>query len=126
MDTPMVCSVLRNFAEAYTHNSEVEAKLRAGIEAGIKSSRADTSCRLAEMEKGLAAFREATGVNLLTDHGHPIWDIRGAGEAVKLLMALRKMPHEALSEAVQRLHEASAAIEQAEKIVRQMPEVPHA
>lgn len=113
MDAPFVCSLLRNFSESHVHVSEIEPKLKEARAEASKAARADREYRLQEMERAIAEFKTATGVDLLTDRGHPIWDIGSVGEAVKLIAGLRSRPVADLREAAANLKGASAAIESA-------------
>jgi hypothetical protein len=123
MDTLLVCSVLRNVSESYVPASEIDDRVKAAVEERLKSMREDRNYRLQELEKAFAEFREATGVDLMTDRNHPIWDMRGAGDAVKLLMEMRSRPADELRDAAVSLRKASTAIEQAMAVVGVSAEV---
>jgi hypothetical protein len=118
MDSALVCSVLRNFSESHVHVSEIEPKLKQAKEEALKSARADKEHRLKELEDAMRIFKEASGIDLLTDRRHPIWEIGAVGEAVKLIMALRGRPEAELREAADRLKSASAAIETALAVMK--------
>jgi hypothetical protein len=113
MDALLVCSVFRNFAESHTPNHEINTRIRAGVEERLKTLRADKDYRLEQFTKAFQDFEEATGVNLLTDRDAPIWDVKGAGEAVKTLMSMRKTPAEALRAAADGMRNAGAVLEAA-------------
>lgn len=118
MDTLFTCAVLRNVAENYVPATEVKEQIKIGLEQKLKERKADFDYRGKEMERAIREFREVTGVNLMDDkRDHPIWGIKDAGEAVKLLMEMRQTPAEELREAAERLRGAAAAVEQAMKLV---------
>lgn len=113
MDTLLCCSVIRNFSENYTANDDVQEKVKAATEKAVKEAADSKSHRQKEAQEALAVFQKETGVNLLTDRGNPIWDIKGAGEAVRTLMAMRSTPAEKLKEISESLKQAAEVVETA-------------
>jgi hypothetical protein len=75
--------------------------------------KADHDYKIERFQEAFNKFKEATGVDLMSERGDPIWDIKGAGEAVKVLMAMRHRPVERLRELAQGLRDAGAIVEAA-------------
>lgn len=117
MDTLLVCSILRNFAESHVHVSEVEPKIKAARAEGEKASRDWNERRVKELEEAIQKFKEHSGIDLMGSHGHPRRDIKGIGAAIELLIAMRRTPVEEMRHAAESLREAGAAIDAALKIV---------
>lgn len=111
LDTLFVCSLLRNFAESHVHQDDIEERVKKACEVAVHNARADTSARLREMEDALKKFQESSGINLLTDRGHPAWDMREIGDAVAMLVAMRSTPAEELRKAAEQLRNASQTVE---------------
>ena len=113
MDALFVCSILRNFSESYVHCSEIESRIKTAREEEQK--RADTmrGYRLKELETAFQRFKAASGIDLITDRGHPVWEIGEIGKAVKLITSLRHSPIEEIQAIQATLQASLAAVEEA-------------
>lgn len=113
MDELFICSVLRSFSEGLIPSSEVQAMV---VEARRKE-RIDTEAlcghRLKELEKGIADFKDRSGVDLMERHGHLTWQLGNIAEAVKLIVNLQGRPIEEIARAQHALQTGLAAIEAA-------------
>lgn len=113
MDTLMVCSILRNFAESHTHNSEVEGRIKSEVKAAVNAAHDYRDRRLADLEAAIKKFADVSGVEILGRLGNPTWELGNIGEAVGFIRALKTQPAEVLKKAADGLRAASAAIETA-------------
>lgn len=122
MDSLFVCSVLRNFAEGYVPSSDIQKLAAPLIEKAKADAISSSGERLKKLERAFQKFKEVSGVDLLTDYGHPIWNIEGVAGAVGMLMNLRSSSRTELGEARRALAGAEAALAVAEKLLFQTVE----
>lgn len=90
MDQLFVCACLRSFSEAYVPKSDVNDRVKAEMEEGIKRAVNLRASRLEELESAVSQFKEHSGIDLLTKWGHPRYDLKDVGEAITALMSLRQ------------------------------------
>lgn len=113
MDTLFVCSALRNFAESYVHVSEIQPQIQAAREDGRKEAESLRQYRLKELESAVQRLRDEAGIDILTDRGHPVWNMGDIGQAVNLIAALRAQPVAEIASAQAKLRDSIAAIDAA-------------
>jgi hypothetical protein len=123
MDEVFVCSVLRNFSENYVPLKDVEGKIREACDADRKRAKDYSQHRQKELEDGYRRFKEITGIDLLESHGHPIWDMKGCGDAIKLLMGMRNQPLSEIFKAKEHLESGIKAIEAALAVLDNSPKL---
>jgi hypothetical protein len=123
MDALFVCSVLRNFAENYVALAEVQPRIKDAVEMERKNLDNFRTSRVLDLENGYQQFKEHTGIDLLSSHGHPIWDMKGCGEAIRLLMNMRSQPASEILKAKAHLESGIKAIEAALAVVDTSPKL---
>lgn len=113
MDTLFVCATLRKFAESYVHISEIQPQIQAAREDGQKQAESMRQYRLKELENAISRLREEAGIDIMSDRGHPVWNMGDIGQAVNLIAALRAQPIAEIASAQIKLRESIAAIDAA-------------
>lgn len=122
MDALLVCSILRNFAASYVAVVDVEERIKVAVEDRVKSTHLSQDYRLKQLEEGYAAFKESSGVDLC-ERGHPAWNMKGIGEAVRLITNLHRLPSEELRYAAERVEVAREAIQAVSRFMEKSAEV---
>lgn len=119
LDALLVCSILRNFAEGYVPMAEVNPLVAAAREEGRKGGQFDRSHRLTQLEDCIVRFKTASGIDLMGDRGHPIWNMGAIGDAVKLIVALEGKPVNEIARAKAALVAGVSAIDAALAVMDQ-------
>jgi len=116
MDDLLVCSILRNFAESHVNKSEVDDRVKIGIEERVKHLDSVRTHRLKNLEDGIQKFKEHSGIDLM-NYGSFSYDTENIGAAIKLLTAMRNNPAMELEKAKSSLERGLRAIDEALAVI---------
>lgn len=113
MDTLFVCAVLRSFSESHVHKDQVAPLIAAAREKAKDEASSRLKHRLDELEKGIASFKEYSGIDLLSAHNYIRYDLQDVGQAIDSILKLRSRPVEELRRTKEALRAGEYVIDEA-------------
>lgn len=109
-NTSFACAVMRVFSESMVCVDDVEARISEAVKKRNTVAADRRDAELKQAKEAIQRWKDATGIDLLSEHGYVKWDLDADAHAFNLVRSMRNSPSGEMLEAMTKMDAAIAAM----------------